>query len=214
METRAKAKNIRMSPRKVRFVVNIIRGLEVSQALDQLKFINKWAARPVEKIVKSAVANAKHNHEIEKENLYIKEIRVDEGPTLHRWKPRAFGRAAPIRKRTSSISVILAELKEGDERKVKKQKVDAPIKLDSKPKESTTADISTSKENGSLDKARGKKIKDKKGKSEEEKASAEAKEEYSKKIIDPRSEGRGGHTKIEGQGTKGFVSKIFRRKSG
>ncbi|RMD59477.1 50S ribosomal protein L22, partial [Candidatus Parcubacteria bacterium] len=112
MQVTAKAKYIRISPRKVRLVADIIRGLTVDEALAQLRFINKRAVVPVEKVLKSAIANAEHNYELEQDNLYIQEIRVDEGPTLKRWKPRAFGRATPIRKRTSIISVVLDEIKE------------------------------------------------------------------------------------------------------
>ena len=94
MEIKAKLKYLKISPRKVRLVVDVIRGMEVVKALEQLQFINKRAARPVAKLINSAVANAEHNFELEKNNLYIKEIKVDEGATLHRWKPRARGRDA------------------------------------------------------------------------------------------------------------------------
>ncbi|MCD4705591.1 50S ribosomal protein L22, partial [bacterium] len=107
MEMKAKAKYIKMSPKKVRLVVDVIRKMDVDNALAQLKFINKLAAKPVEKLINSAIANAKHNFGLEKDNLYIKEIKVDEGAILKRWRPRAFGRAGAIRKRSSHISLIL-----------------------------------------------------------------------------------------------------------
>ena len=107
MEIKAKARYIKMSPKKIRLVIDVIRNMEVVDALAQLKFINKLATKPVDKLLNSAVANAKHNFDTEKDNLYIKEIRVDEGPTTKRWKPRAFGRASTIRKRSSHISIIL-----------------------------------------------------------------------------------------------------------
>ncbi len=197
MEIKAKAKHIKMSPRKVRLVVDVARGKEVQAALEQLKFVNKLAVKPVVKLINSAVANAKHNFEIEPDNLYVKEIKVDEGPTLRRWMPRAFGRATPLRKRTSHINLILSEIKESGVKQAKKQKIEAPIKLESKPKEEGEVKI--------VDKT--KEIKEKM----EEK---EAASEKDKSIVDLRGEGRGKHTKIEGKSHKGFVGKIFRRKSG
>ncbi|MBU4346987.1 50S ribosomal protein L22 [Patescibacteria group bacterium] len=197
MEIKAKAKHIKMSPRKVRLVVDVARGKEVQAALEQLKFVNKLAVKPVVKLINSAVANAKHNFEIEPDNLYVKEIKVDEGPTLRRWMPRAFGRATPLRKRTSHINLILSEIKESGVKQAKKQKIEAPIKLESKPKEEGEVKI--------IDKT--KEIKEKM----EEK---EAASEKDKSIVDLRGEGRGKHTKIEGKSHKGFVGKIFRRKSG
>ena len=135
MEVTAKAKHLRMSPQKVRLVAGIVRGMSAVKSLDQLRFINKLAAKPIIKLINSAVANATNNFELDKNNLYIKEIRVDEGATLKRWMPKARGRATPVRKRTSHISVVLAELVESGKTGAKKQKIEAPIKLGSKPKE-------------------------------------------------------------------------------
>jgi len=194
MEVKAQVKYIKISPRKVRLVVDVIRGLKIDKALDQLNFLNKKAVRPIEKLINSATANAENNFELEKDNLFIKEIKVNEGPTLHRWKPRARGRATPIRKRTSHICLVLGELVESGKTKAKTQKLEAPVKLGVKPKEDE-----------------GVKIKDKK----EKKEVIEKEEETGKKIVDPRGEGRGKHAKIEGgAGKKGFGSKFFRRKSG
>ncbi len=109
MEVQAKAKFIRMSPRKIRLVVDAIRGKGVEQALVDLQFLNKAATLPVIKVLASAVANAEHNFHLKKENLFVKSITADGGPVLHRFRPRAFGRAAPIRRRTTHISVVLAE---------------------------------------------------------------------------------------------------------
>ncbi len=197
MEIKAKAKHIRMSPRKVRLVVDVARGKEVQAALERLKFINKLAAKPVVKLINSAVANAKHNFEIEQDNLYVKEIKVDEGPTLRRWMPKAFGRATPLRKRTSHINLVLSEIKESGVKKAKKQKIEAPIKLASKPKEEE-----------------GVKIADKTEEIKEKVEEKEAALEKDKNIVDLRGEGRGKHTKIEGKSHRGFVGKMFRRKSG
>lgn len=109
MEVKAKARFIRMSPRKVRLVLDLVRGLSVDEALTQLRFLNKGAALPVYKVIASAIANAEHNNKMKRENLYVKAIMADGGPTFNRWTARAFGRAAPIRKRTSHITVVLAE---------------------------------------------------------------------------------------------------------
>lgn len=109
MEIKAKARFIRISPRKVRLIIDLIRGMNVREALTQLKFLRKDAVLPVRKLIESAIANAEHNFKLKKENLYIKKITADEDPTLHRWQPRARGRATPIRKRTCHLTVILDE---------------------------------------------------------------------------------------------------------
>lgn len=109
MEVKAKARHIRMSPRKIRLVVDVIRGRRVSDAQTQLRFMKKAAALPVLKLLNSALANATHNFQLEAHNLYVKCIAADEGTTIHRWTPKAQGRATPIRKRTTHISIILDE---------------------------------------------------------------------------------------------------------
>ena len=107
---KATATHIRISPRKVRMVVDTVRGKSVSQALSILGFTRKKAALPVQKHLKSAVANAVENGGVnDVETLVIDRIMVDEGPTLKRYMPRARGRATPIRKRTSHIRIILRE---------------------------------------------------------------------------------------------------------
>ncbi|PIV10289.1 MAG: 50S ribosomal protein L22 [Candidatus Portnoybacteria bacterium CG03_land_8_20_14_0_80_41_10] len=108
----AKLRHLRISPRKVRLVTDLIRGLPVEEAERQLKFLTKRAARPVLKLLNSARANAQSNNKLVKENLYIEKIVVEEGPILKRWRPRAMGRSAPIKKRTSHIVLIL-NTKEG-----------------------------------------------------------------------------------------------------
>jgi len=110
MEVKAKARYIRMSPKKVRLVVDVIRGMKVDEALHQLRFINKAAAEPVRKLVESAIANAINNNNLDRSDLFIKRITADGGPVIHRWRPRAFGRAAPIRKRMSHIMVTLDQI--------------------------------------------------------------------------------------------------------
>ena len=103
------AKYIRISPQKTRLVVNLIRGKKVEEAQKILIFTRKKAAGIVEKVLKSAIANAAQNPNIDEKILYVKEIFVGQGPTLKRWRARAQGRAAMIKKRMSHITVILDE---------------------------------------------------------------------------------------------------------
>ncbi|MEY4722696.1 MAG: hypothetical protein RLZZ324_209 [Candidatus Parcubacteria bacterium] len=111
MEVTAKARFIRMSARKVRLVAGLVRGMDLGKAIYQLRFYRKAAARPVLKLVQSAAANAAHNHKLNPENLYISAITVDIGPSLKRFRARAFGRAADIKKHTCHINVTLSERK-------------------------------------------------------------------------------------------------------
>jgi len=141
MEFRAKLSHLRISPRKVRLVIDAIRGNEVITARNKLHFINRIAAKPVLKLLESAIANAKNNYEhlgvkVTEENLYIKSIIADMGPSLKRWQPRAFGRAAPILKRSTHISLVLAEKKPSKVKKLKKTKTEQlPIASTSEIKE-------------------------------------------------------------------------------
>ncbi len=96
-----------MSPRKMRLVVDSVRGLKAEEAIDQLYFSQKDAAKPLAKLIKSAIANAKHNHDMAADTLVIKTAFVDGGAIQYRWMPRAMGRATPIRKRTAHITVVL-----------------------------------------------------------------------------------------------------------
>ncbi len=109
MEARAIARYVRMSPQKVRLVADLVRGKDLEEAENILAFTRKAAARPVGKLLKSARANATQNSRIDEDILYLKEIYVDQGPSLKRWRARAQGRAAPIRKRTSHITIVLEE---------------------------------------------------------------------------------------------------------
>ncbi|MDZ4166000.1 MAG: 50S ribosomal protein L22 [Smithellaceae bacterium] len=109
MEARAIAKYIRMSPQKMRLVVDLIRGKDLDEAEKILSFTRKAAAEPVGKLLRSAKANATQNAAIDEDILYVKEIYVDQGPSLKRWRARAQGKAAPIRKRTSHVTVVLDE---------------------------------------------------------------------------------------------------------
>lgn len=115
MEAKAVAKTIRIAPRKVRMVLDLIRGKEVGEAISILKLTNKRTSPIVEKVLKSAVANAEHNYDMDIDSLYISEVFADEGPTLKRFRPRAQGRATKINKRTSHITVIVSEMVYEDE---------------------------------------------------------------------------------------------------
>jgi large subunit ribosomal protein L22 len=109
----AKARYVRMSPMKVRRVVDLVRGMPVGQAASVLQFAEQAAAKPVGKLVASAVANAENNFDLDPATLVISTITVDEGPTMKRFQPRAQGRAYRIRKRTSHITVEVTSVPDG-----------------------------------------------------------------------------------------------------
>lgn len=112
-QAKAIARTVRIAPRKVRLVVDLIRGKQIGEAVAILRHTPKAASPVVEKVLKSAVANAEHNYELDINNLVVSEVFVDEGPTLKRFRPRAQGRASAINKRTSHITVVVSEKKEG-----------------------------------------------------------------------------------------------------
>ena len=107
----ATVKYVRISSRKVRIVINLIRGKKVDEALAILRFTPKSASPVVEKLLNSAIANAEHNMGLSRDTLYVAEIFANQGPSLKRFMPRAKGSASPILKRTSHITVILDEIK-------------------------------------------------------------------------------------------------------
>lgn len=109
MKAQAKARYIRQSPFKVRRVLDLVRGLPVTEARDVLKFTNRKAATTVLKLLDSAVANAEHNQALDAEELWVYTAFADEGPTLKRFRPRARGRATAIHKRTSHITIVVAD---------------------------------------------------------------------------------------------------------
>ena len=108
-EAKAIARTVRIAPRKVRLVVDLIRGKEVGEAIAILKHTPKAASPVVEKVLNSAIANAEHNYDLDVNNLVVSKVFVDEGATLKRFRPRAQGRASAINKRTSHITVVVAE---------------------------------------------------------------------------------------------------------
>ena len=124
MEVKAKLNFLRVSPRKARLVADLIRGKKIEEAQDILSFTIKKSSKPLLKLLNSALANAKNNLQLEPANLYISEIRVDEGPKYKRWRARSRGQANPIQKKTSKISLVLDELKPTKKvKKAKKEKI-------------------------------------------------------------------------------------------
>jgi large subunit ribosomal protein L22 len=109
MESRAVARTVRIAPRKVRLVVDLVRGKKVEQALQTLQFTQKRGSKVVSDLIRSAVANADQKGKIDVDTLFVKRIFVDAGVTLKRFRPMPMGRAGKIRKRTSHITVVLDE---------------------------------------------------------------------------------------------------------
>ncbi|HZJ85006.1 MAG TPA: 50S ribosomal protein L22 [Syntrophomonadaceae bacterium] len=109
MEARAVARYLRISPFKARQVADLVRGKNVDEAIGILRYTNKRSAPLISKIVQSAIANAEHNFDMDSDDLFISEIMVNEGPTMKRMRPRAYGRADIRRHRTSHITVVLRE---------------------------------------------------------------------------------------------------------
>ncbi|MBR2567494.1 MAG: 50S ribosomal protein L22 [Paenibacillus sp.] len=109
MEAKAHAKFIRIAPRKVQLVVDLIRGKQVGEAVAILRHTPKSASPIVEKLLNSAIANAEHNYSMDVNNLVISQVYVNQGPTMKRFRPRAMGRASRINKRTSHITLVVSE---------------------------------------------------------------------------------------------------------
>jgi len=125
MQVKAHLKHLNISPRKVRMVVDTVRGSKAVDALISLDFVKNKSAQPISKLIKSAIANAENNFLLDKNDLKISSITVDGGPFLKRFRPRAFGRAGLIRHRSSHITVVL----EG-ERKIQKTEKESGLGLD------------------------------------------------------------------------------------
>lgn len=194
MKVTAKLKNTRTSPRKVRLVANFIKDMEVATAIVQLGRTVKKTAPEIEKLLKSAVANAENNFGLDRDNLFVQEVLVGEGPRLKRWLPRAQGRATQILKRTSNIQITLEERIEGKNKK-SKQELEALRKQREQEREKMIKELE-------------------KQQKLEEKAAAESVEspEKTPAAIKPeRSAPKKGESK-KGQ-DKGFLKKVFNRKS-
>ena len=121
MEAIAKLRYLRQSPRKVKLIIDEVRGQQVLPAEQQLSAMNRQAAKPILELIKSAAANATNNFKLDKSKLYIKSIIVGQGPVLKRYRPRAFGRAASIRKPSCHLTVVLAEKEASSGKQVAKK---------------------------------------------------------------------------------------------
>jgi len=126
MKIQAKINYLRISPRKVRVVLEAVKKMSVEKAMEQLQFMPKKSALPLLKLLKSAVANAENNFKLKKENLTIAEFRADKGSVLKRWMPRAQGRATPIHKFTTHVTLILEDKTVVEVKKEKKVKDEKP----------------------------------------------------------------------------------------
>ncbi len=146
MEVKATAKYIHISPKKIRLVVEAIKDLPLEEVLQSLSALTHRAARPLLKALNSAIANAEHNFGLKKEDLYIKSLLINQGPSLKRWTAKARGMAAPIKRRTAHIVVVLdtktakpslekPELKEKEIRQQIPQKIFQPTLVQKIPKE-------------------------------------------------------------------------------
>lgn len=107
MQARARSRHLRVAPRKVRGVADLIRGKKVGEALMILDFVQKKGARLLAKTLKSVIANAENQQRVDVDRLYVRSVMVDGGATIKRFLPRAHGRATPLRKRTSHISIVV-----------------------------------------------------------------------------------------------------------
>jgi large subunit ribosomal protein L22 len=130
MEVKAIGKYISISPKKAREIADLVRGKNASDSLSMLKFMPQVSAREIGKVIKSAMANAEVNFNLEKDALTISKITIDGGPTLKRWRPRAKGAAYEIKKRTSHIAVIVS----GDIKTKKREEDKKAVKAEEKPK--------------------------------------------------------------------------------
>lgn len=137
MQVTAQLNNLRIAPRKVRLVAGLLKGKGVNAAQEQLNFLTKNAAQPLTKLLRSALNNAENNFGLLKENLLVKEIMVNEGMKLKRFRPKAMGQAAPIQKKTSRLTLVLEE-------KVPGLKA-APKRMGEKKEESVAREVKTEK---------------------------------------------------------------------
>jgi len=178
MKVNAKLNNLRIAPRKSKLVADLIKGLDVSEALDQLEAHVKRTSPHMKKLLLSAIANAENNFGLDKNNLYVYEARIGAGPTMKRWMPKAFGRAGEILKRTSKIEIILEERVEGKNRKTKEE-MEAEMKKREKARKKEEKEQKETQEKSSKDS-------DKKG--GEERAKKEAPNKgWAKKIFQRKS---------------------------
>ncbi len=188
MRVSAKLNNLRMPNRKVKLVADVIKGLDVADALNQLEGTVKKSGPYMIKLLNSAIANGENDFGIDKNNMYIFDVVVKEGMTLKRWMPKAYGRATPIRRRSSNVELIIEERVEGKGRKSKEQlEKEKKARIDAK----------------------------KKAEKEAIQKQEQEKEERENKLTD-KSEMKAKEGKAENKivGKSGWTKKIFNRKSG
>lgn len=192
MKVTAKLNNLRIAPRKIRLVTDMVAGLDVDDALNQLNATVKSGMRPVQKLLSSAISNGENNFGIDRNNMYVYKINVEAGPTLKRWMPKAYGRAGRILKRTSGIELILDERVEGKDRKSREQlEKEKKTRMESKRREEK--------------KAQEKMEAEKKAAAGSKKEAAFAQKE---KVLEKSKNPPAG-----GEKRGGLTSRIFRRKS-
>ena len=184
MKVTASLNNLRIAPRKTKMIADMIRGMDIKEALDQLETTVRKPGLPFQKLLSSAIANAENNFGLDQNNLYVSDVLIGAGPTIKRWMPRAYGRAGKILKRTSKITIVLEERIEGKGRKSKEQ----------------------------MAKEMEARLKEKKKQEKEMKESQDKKEEETKDKKIPEISREAEKTKREGKG-KSWGNRIFRRKS-
>lgn len=187
----ATTRYLRQSGRKVRLVADIIRGLGVTDALTQLAHITKAARLPIEKTLRSAIANAENTSHKNRNSLFVKEIRVDEGTDMRRWRPRAFGRAAPIRKHSCHIFIQLCEREGARQGKSSEEQHLTPAKR-ALPEASVFSVMGDEKQPTGT-------------------------EQQHKEIVDTARAGRhetAQHANVKAKKLKGFMKKFIQRKTG
>ncbi len=135
MEVKAQLNGLRIAPRKVRAITNLLKGKDVVYALNQMEFLMKRPVLPLIKLLNSAIANAENNFSMVKDNLYIKEFLVDEGIKLKRYRPKAQGRAGEIQKKTRKVRLVLDEKVAGLKRQASEKKVQKETKTIEKEEE-------------------------------------------------------------------------------
>lgn len=199
MQIQAKLNYLKMSPKKLRLIADVIRGMKVEAALFQLSFLNRLAKKPIIKLLNSAISNAVNNFDLKKDNLYIKEIKVDMAGMLKRWAYKAHGRATPLRKRNAHILLVLDEVVP-TKAKNKKIKGEKPVKVKS------------------LEEVKSQPAPEKIKLPKDEKISKDLEKEKEEQPFDVRLEGKHRHNqnldKRSKKGDKGFIKKLFNRKSG
>jgi len=193
MKVTAELNNLRISPRKVKLVADLIKGMNAVEAVSQLDVAIKKTSGYMQKLLLSAMANAENNFGLSKNNLYVLDAVVGAGPTLKRWMPKAYGRAGQILKRTSKVRIVLEERIEGKDRKSKEQ-------------------METEKAERIKKATQELKKESKKEESKKEEDKAEIKEAKTEKVVDAKAKSGEGTKKGLGE-AKSWKNKIFRRKS-